>query len=303
MSSTPARASAMEKENLVKKSATLICALACVLLPGLAAEAFAGYAVLVWQDAGTPPMKETTVVSCGQPRTIDIRVSYSLNQTFVIGEHDPSCPGGFGANPYRFTAELYRDGTLLGKHAFTSTGCWFRDWFVNIPAEPGSYYAKIKAERRVAPWIWNTADSMQSPALAAVKAKATPNFTINNTAIPPGGAPIKVNIRNPILMDGSSTTCATRYLVGVEESDTAWNRTFHYEWTKWFDGKPPNKINLQALSTAYSVPPDWLGNDPSRQGTPLFGGSLANNQPRFYRIGLCTGEPAWECKTTLIQVE
>jgi hypothetical protein len=281
----------------------ITCALACLNFLCFTADAFAGYAAVGWQDASKPPLKSETVFSCGPPRMIDIRISYSLNPTFVIGDPDPSCPWGFGPNPYRFSFELFRDSALLGSHTFQSAGCWTRDWHVNIPAEPGNYYAKIKLERRLGPWIWSTVDSMQSPALVAVKSKATPNFTINNMVIPPAGAPLTVKIANPIVMNGSSTTCATKYLVGVEESDAWWNRTYRYEWTRWFSGKPPSNINLQVLSTTYSVAPDWLGNDPSRQGTPLFGGLLDNGQPRFYRVALCTGEPAWDCKHTLLKVE
>ena len=278
-------------------------AASCVISVLFAADTFAGYTELRWQDAGKPPATTGQIVSCGAPRTVDIRVSYSLNPTFVIGGADPNCPSGFGPNPFRFTVTLYRDGTQLSSHTFESSGCWFRDWHVNISAVPGVYYAAIRMERRLGPWLWSTVDSMNSVGLSSVKAKTTPNFTINNMAIPANGTPISVKIANPIIMDGSSTACATRYLVGAEESDLWWGRSYHYEWARWFDGAPPKKINLQALATAYSVPPDWLGNDPNRQGTPLFGGDLNSGTARYYRIALCTMEPSWECKHALLRVE
>ena len=107
------------------------------------------------------------------------------------------------------------------------------------------------------------------------------------------------------MMDGSSTQCAATYWVGIHESDLMWNRTFKYEWGKWFNGAPPNNINLQQLATTYSQPPDWAGNNPIQQRTPLIAGFLdapVNSQPRYYRVALCTTEPSWLCKNTLLKV-
>lgn len=277
--------------------------MACVILVGFTVNAHAGYSALAWREPGSSTLSDDTIYSCGAARTIDIRVSYSLNNVFVIGEYDPNCPAGFGSNPFRYTVNLFRDGIPIGSHSFQSYGCWFRDWFEGIPAIPGNYYATIKFERRLGPFVWQDVDSMQSPSLVAAKLNAVPNFTINGMPIPNDGSPITVKIANPIIVDGSVTACATRYLIGVQESDNWWNRTYEYEWTKWFEGAPPKNINLQQLATNYSVPPFWLGNDATRQGTPLFGGTFPSGAQRFYRVSLCTTEPSWNCKGALIRVE
>lgn len=275
----------------------------CIILVGFTVNAQAGYAALEWREPNSVTLSDDTIYSCGAPRTVVMRVSYSLNKVFVIGDYDPNCPSGFGPNPFRFTVSLYRDGNLLGSRSSEKSGCWLGESFEGIPAIPGNYYATIKLERRLGPWIWQDVDSMQSPSLTAAKLNAVPNFTINGSPIPNDGSPITVKIANPIIVNGSSTACATKYLIGVEESDNWWSRTYEYEWTKWFEGAPPKNINLQQLATNYSVPPFWLGNDATRQGTPLFGGTFPSGAQRFYRVSLCTSEPSWNCKQALIRVE
>lgn len=267
---------------------------ACLMLIGFTSNVFAGEASIYWADAGsTASYSSDTINSCGAPRMIDIRVTYS----------DSSCPIGFGANPYRFTVSLYRDGALLSGRTFQGSACWFNPVFNGILATPGNYYATVKLERRLGPFVWVDQDYKQTEIITAAKLPATLGFTINGASIPLNGSPVTVNIANPIILNGSGTTCATKYLISVEESDIYWGRTYKYEWAKWFDGSPSGDINLQKLATNYSVAPDWLGNDPTRQGTPLFGGNLPSGSPRYYRVGLCTMEPSWACHHVLLRVE
>ncbi|HEX8245988.1 MAG TPA: hypothetical protein VF541_20910 [Longimicrobium sp.] len=260
----------------------------------------AGLIEIGWQDAGTPPLKTSNIVNCGALKRVDFRITYSNLPYIVVG--GGTCSGGVGPNPYRFTVELYRDGSLIATRSFQAADCWFREWFPGVQATPGTYYAKIKAEKRTLTG-WHTLDTGQTGPVTAVSAPAVPDFRVNGTAIPANGTPIVVSGSAPITLDASITTCATKYTVGAEESDAYWNRTHLYEWFRWFDGAPPNDLNLQALSATYSKPPDWHGTDASRQGTPLIGGTLPNGQPRYYRVGVCTGEPTWTCKHALIRLQ
>ncbi|HJQ35886.1 MAG TPA: hypothetical protein VKB93_01975 [Thermoanaerobaculia bacterium] len=240
-------------------------------------------------------------------KKVGFTVTYGYNQN-VNNVNTPSsspCPGGFGPNPYRITFELFRNGTSLGSQSAQYSSCWARHSFLNIPAEAGNYRVQYKFERYTLFGGWSTWENAGTNIIQAVKQPAAPNFTINGQAIPPNGAPITVNIGAAIIMDASSTQCATRYIVGVEESHADWGRTFKYEWNKWFNGAPPASINLQQLATTYSQPPDWLGQGSAQQGTPLIGGFFdppANTQPRYYRVGICTDEPSWLCKHALLRV-
>jgi hypothetical protein len=236
---------------------------------------------------------------------VDVEVFYSFYPIFAIGHADPFCPGGFGANPHRFTIGLYRDATLIAERQLTLSSCYFRTRFTGLPASPGSYRATIKFERRVLPSLWSPVETMQTATLTASKAKAVPSFTVNGQLVV-SDEPLPVRGTHPILIDGSSTRCATSYFFGVQESDRYWNRTFLYEWGSWFNGPPPASLNLQQLSTNHSYAPHYLGTDLSRQGAPLAGGYLDppnDSQERFYRVGLCTAEPDWQCKTVLLEID
>lgn len=271
----------------------------------VASPVFAG-SILEWSNTGGPPFQGTAVSSCGASKVVSFVATYGYNQV-VNNVNTPSsapCPGGFGPNPYRITLELFRNGTLLGSQSAQYSSCWARRAFLNIPADVGTYRVQYRFERRTLFGGWSTWESGSTNTIQAVKQPAVPNFTINGQAIPSTGA-INVNIGTAIIMDGSSTQCATSYAVGAEESYDDWGRTFKYEWHKWFTGAPPAKINLQQLATTYSQPPDWLGTNTLQQGTPLIGGFLdppANTRLRYYRIGLCTSEPAWTCKHALLRV-
>jgi len=275
-----------------------------VLVMVAASQAVAGN-LLEWRDAGVGAYHGGVITSCGSPKAVDFIVTYASNQAVnSTTTPSPSCPGGFGLNPYRITFELFRSGASLGTWSFQGSSCWARHVFNNVSAAPGNYYVQYRFERRQLFSGWSTYESGTTAITGANKAPAVPNFSINGQAIPPSGA-INVNIGSAVTMNAASTQCATTYWVGVHESDLNWNRTFKYEWGKWFPGAPSNNINLQQLATTYSQPPDWAGTNASQQGTPLIAGFLdppGNTIVRHYRVELCTSEPSWVCKMALLKV-
>jgi hypothetical protein len=264
-----------------------------VLLLGCSGIAAAGTATLQWAPAGTTGYSANGVVSCGASKKVDIRVAYSGS----------SCSPTFGTNPYRFEFFLYRNGVQIGYLPYTqSSACGYNGMFYSVDADAGSYSATVNFQKRtLGGWVPVSQDN--SGTFSASKTPATPRFIIMNQLATPTVFPIvDFNIWEPIIIDASTSTCQTTYNVGAQESDTSWNRTFKYEWWKWFTGNAPNKINLQQLATTYSNPPDYLGTDVTRFGTPLIGGELSPGVPRVYRVNLCTAEPTWKCATATVRV-
>lgn len=253
--------------------------------------AAAGTATLQWAPANTTSYSTGNVVSCGSKK-IDIKVAYTGS----------NCGGTIGANPYRFEFFLYRNGVQIGHIPFQQgSSCWWNGIFYSVDADAGTYSARVNFQKRtLVGWVpvWDNSSTFN-----ASKTPATPSFTINGqlatTTIFPN---VTVNISQPIIINATPTTCETTYNLGVQESDQNWNRTFKYEWWKWFSGDAPNSINLQQLATTYSNPPDYLGSDLTRFGTPLFGGDLSPGVKRYYRVNLCTIEPSWICATAILRV-
>jgi hypothetical protein len=171
-----------------------------------------------------------------------------------------------------------------------------------VDADAGSYSAIVNFQKRtLGGWVPVSHDN--SSIFSASKTPATPSFTINGQLATTTVFPtVSVNISQPITINATPTICETKYNVGVQESDEFWNRTYKYEWWKWFQGDAPNNINLQQLATSYSNPPDYLGTDFTRLGTPLFGGDLSPGTKRYYRVNLCTAEPSWACATAILRV-
>jgi hypothetical protein len=129
---------------------------------------------------------------------------------------------------------------------------------------------------------------------------ATPSLAIGGTPPPQDGSPIEV-CADSVTVDASATSCESTYAIVVEESDRWWNRTYDYEWGRWFSGQAPSSLDLQQLSASYSYPPNFTGS-PGRQGSPLVGGDLPAGGARHYRVGVCTAEPSWACKWALVRV-
>jgi len=274
-----------------------LLALAC---SGIAA---AGTANLQWAPAGTAAYSTSGIVSCGVSKKVNFEVAFTGS----------SCSPSFGSNPYQFEFFLYRNGVQIGHIPYQqASSCWYNGIFYSVDADAGTYSAIVNfKKRKVTGWVPVSQDN--STTLNASKTPATPAFKIVSilsngqlstsqlatTTIFPT---VSINISQPILIDATPTTCETTYNVGVQESEQNWNRTYKYEWWKWFPGNAPNNINLQQLATTYSNPPDYLGTDLTRYGTPLFGGDLSPGIPRYYRVNLCTAEPSWACATAILRV-
>ncbi len=260
--------------------------------------AVAGTANLQWAPANTTAYSTGGIVSCGASKKVDIKVAYTGS----------NCGGTWGANPYRFEFFLYRNGVQIGHIPYQQgSSCWWNGIFYSVDADAGTYSAIVNFQKRnLSGWTLVSQDN--STAFSASKTPATPAFTIKDSngidqlATTTTSPTVNVNILQTITIDATQTTCETTYNVGVQESEQNWNRTYKYEWWKWFPGNAPNNINLQQLATTYSNPPDYLGTDTTRYGTPLFGGDLSPGVKRYYRVNLCTAEPSWVCATAILRV-
>lgn len=256
--------------------------------------AAAGTATLAWSPSGTAAYSASGIVSCGASKKVNFKVAFTGS----------NCTPSFGSNPYQFEFFLYRNGVQIGHIPYQqASSCWYNGIFYSVDADAGTYSAIVNfKKRKITGWVPVSQD--YSTTLNASKTPATPAFTINGqlatTTIFPN---VNVNISQPITIDAAPTTCETTYNVGVQESEQNWSRTYKYEWWKWFSGNAPSNINLQQLATTYSNPPDYLGTDLTRRGTPLFGGDLSPGVKRYYRVNLCTIEPSWACATAILRVD
>lgn len=269
----------------------LIFGLLALASSGVAA---AGTANLKWAPANTTAYSAAGIVSCGASKKVDIKVAYTGS----------SCSPTFGSNPYKFEFFLYRNGVQIGHLSYTQAStCSFNGIFHSVDADAGTYSAIVNFQKRtLAGWVPVSQDN--SSTFTASKTPATPAFKIKGQLATTTSFPtVEIDIKEPIIIQAAQTTCETTYNVGVQESDEFWNRTFLYEWWKWFPGDAPNNINLQQLATTYSNPPDYLGTDLARYGTPLFGGDLSPGVKRYYRVNLCTVEPSWKCATAILRVK
>ncbi|SET85383.1 hypothetical protein SAMN05443639_10516 [Stigmatella erecta] len=212
----------------------------------------------------------------------------------------PTC----GNNPYRMTAELYFNGTLISSMEYQASSAWGNFFFPNINVQPGTYTAKVTLRKRNPSCInFSTVEGVVSSNSIGVSAiPATPDFNIDGIPPTADGSPIPV-CAGYIQLNAGATTCENRYTVMVEESNRWWSRTYQYEWWKEFTGQAPNGLNLQELSIDYSKPPHPYTGDPNRQGSTLIDGTLATGEQRYYRVSVCTEEPSWVCKNALIQVD
>lgn len=234
---------------------------------------------------------------CGTPSFRSFRVSYSQCPN-IFGVN---CVGGCGANPFRYTVSLQRNGVTISTQTFRASSDWSNTFFYSVTAVAATYRAHIKVELRKRNCLgWNTLFSGYTNTITALKMDAVPNFHINQPPI--FTLPYVTSCISNIRINAGNTFCETRYYIGVEESDEWWNRTYDYEWGLWFGGQAPNNINLQQLASTYSVPPHFTGS-PSRQGQILIGGNLPSGHKRFYRVSVCTDEPSWKCKSTLLRVD
>jgi hypothetical protein len=214
-----------------------------------------------------------------------------------------NCPVAWGANPYRFVTNLYRNGgPPIATQTFQGSGCFFNPLFMNISAVPGTYYATTTFEKRIGIFrsSWKRVEEVSTTFITASNEPATPDFDINGD----GESPVNVNIRNTITLNAAASTCENYYFIGIAERGyPSWTRTFQYEIGRWFGGSAPNGINLQLFAVTYSHPPDFTG-PMGNEGTPLSGGPLpSSGEERWYDVAVCTDEPSWQCKNLQLRVE
>lgn len=230
---------------------------------------------------------------CGGTGSRDLAVEFYY--CYPVYPKDICDVGGLGANPYKIKSIIYKYGVEVASKEYSTSKVWANFYYYDFTVSEGDYRARVIAKKRKL-FGWETIYDSYTDTITCYKIAATPNFNINGST----AEVIEVNASN-ITLNASATTCETKYYIGVAESDRWWNRTYDYEWGKWFEGTAPDGINLQQYATTYSYSPYYTG-DAGRQGSPLIGGTLDNGSERYYRVGVATGEPSWTSKTLLIKV-
>jgi len=104
------------------------------------------------------------------------------------------CLGGLGANPYRWSIWLYRNGTVIWQQSGIQTSTAWINYPVTLstPLQAGSYHAELKLEKRVFLWSWQTIFDTTTGSI---------NFTAPSTPI--GQAPVPV-IRLEVVANAGS---------------------------------------------------------------------------------------------------
>ncbi|TXI47094.1 MAG: hypothetical protein E6Q50_14270 [Lysobacter sp.] len=245
-------------------------------------------------------------------------------QFIYTGGHISGTCNANNPNNFRFKINFYRDGQQLvaTSSANGTSGFYPAPGLTNILAVPGQYSATATFEKRLCKFgqPWQVVNTWTSNKINVGKQAATPNFTINGVAASDDtNVPtLSLNNGDPILLDASSTKCASAYNIWVSETGINWwERTYNYEWERWFNGPPGSAINLQYLATDSANYGSFTGL-PSRKGQILFGGNIYGisiapgqsvlqpyqqgllGQQRRYTVQVATNEPTW--KTKKIQV-
>lgn len=237
---------------------------------------------------------------CGAAGTKTFKVAYSqCPNLFGV-----NCIGGCNSgNSIRYTIELQRNGVAISSQTFQASSDWSNTFFYNTSAPAASYRAYVKVERRKRGCIfgWQTVYTGYTNDVVGNTVSATPNFNINGTPLATNGGYILACVDH-IKVNAAATSCEPNYYVGVQETNSAGNRTYDYEWGGWINGQAPNNIDLQNLATTFGIGTRYIGNDLNREGNILIGGNLSSGQARYYRVSVCTGVPSWQCKNTLIRV-
>jgi hypothetical protein len=176
--------------------------------------------------------------------------------------------------------ELYSQPQYGGTGKFTLIGGL-------LPNGQARYY-------RVSISTFNTAWTT-THALIQILTGAKPLFNINGNLPTSNGSPIQCG--STVTCNAANTTCARSFFLGIQECDLYWNRTFANEWGQWFDGSPPDNMDLVALTNKYSSTVyNGTGN------FTLQGGILPNGQARYYRVVLATGNPTFNALYALIRI-
>lgn len=235
---------------------------------------------------------------------------------FYIAFDNQGIPSGckLGSNPYRITLTFYKNNHQpITSIQMQTSGAWLNfptSSLMNIPVNPGTYYAEAKFEVRRCIIGWQEKGTYRSNSIIVSALSASPDFNINGFAPNSNGTPYQV-CGGSIKLNAANSLCESNYYIGIQESNQWWDRTYDYEWGLWFSGPAPNNINLQQLATTYSYPPYFNGNA-LRQGSPLISGNISGvqppgnvsliGQPRYYRVVFATGQPNWSPKYLLINV-
>jgi hypothetical protein len=237
---------------------------------------------------------------CGSPGTKTFKVSYSQCPNLI----GVNCIGGCSSgNSIRYTVQFQRNGVTISSQTFQASSDWSNTFFYNTTSSVATYRAYVKVERRKSGCIfgWQTVSTGYTNTITASTIAATPNFNVNGTPLATGGGSITVCVDH-IRVNAAATSCETDYYIGVQETNSSGSRTYDYEWGGWISGQAPNNINLQGLATTFGIGSRYIGNDLNREGNILLGGNLSSGQARYYRVSICTGNPSWQCKNTLIRV-
>jgi len=213
-------------------------------------------------------------------------------------------PMAGGSNSYDAGVIVTMDGIPIGARVFSADASkWVNKVTAAFKATPGSHVFRFTGQS-------NAGD--RTPAVMGIDniqlhAAAKPSFKIvvNGVArdVPTDGSAVEVPCDNIILDLSGLMPCATNYNIHVQESDQYWNRTMAYEWGSWFNTPISGPVNIQQLATSSAgMGANYIGTDRTREGKKLIAGKLPNGKDRYYRIGVCTGQPAWDCKFVLIKV-
>lgn len=93
---------------------------------------------------------------CGDGTVIIIGDTYCGHYT---GGPTPTC----GANPYKITSDLYKDGTLIASRTTQGSGAWAQHSFDGMTLSPGTYYVMQTLERRRGSCIgWTTVETVMT---------------------------------------------------------------------------------------------------------------------------------------------
>ncbi len=256
-------------------------------------------------------------ISLCQATPKKFRIKFAYTGGHISGTCNANNP-----NNFRFSIKFYRDGQQLVTPSMANGtyGSYPGPGLDSILAMPGQYSATATFEkRRCKPGLpWEVVNTWTSNKINVGKQAAIPNFTINGvvatdsetTTVPT----VSLSNGEIILLDASNTKCASAYNIWVSETGSNWwERTYNYEWERWFNGSPGNAINLQYLATDSANYGSFTGL-PNRKGQILFGGNIFGisippgqsvfspyqmnllGKQRRYTVQLATNEPAWKTK-------
>ncbi len=273
-----------------------------ILLFFISSATYAGVATLL-QGTGVPNSTSNFTVCTNGTR--NFRVEYTFSS------HGTCWP-----NPYRCSFKLFRNGVEIASLLNQLSSSTFQNWtFNNVPVTPGTYTATVKLERRPCIGAWYTCCTDGSNAIS-VTTNATPNGNIQGVVASSTSSPLVNVCASNIILNAAATSCETAYWVGVwETTDNPGERTYNYEWGKWYTGQAPSNINLQQIATSCtSAATGWInGPAPGSStvpGSTMIGGTILYStnpayigRPRHYRVEICTNEPSWQCKTILMRVD